>query len=74
MLKKIFFSLLLLIIAAAVGLYFYLSDRQQLKANLSTQLSANSGYEVDIQGDLSWQILPSIRLAASNIKMRDGET
>jgi hypothetical protein len=74
MLKKIFFILLLLIIAAAVGLYFYLGDKEQLKANLSTQLSASSGYEVDIQGDLNWQILPSIGLAASNIKMRDGET
>ena len=74
MLKKIFFILLLLIIAAVVGLYFYLGDKEQLKANLSTQLSASSGYEVDIQGDLNWQILPSIGLAASNIKMRDGET
>ena len=48
--------------------------KEQLKANLSTQLSASSGYEVDIRGDLNWQILPSIGLAVSNIKMRDGET
>ena len=72
--EEIFFILLLLIIAAAVGLYFYLGDKEQLKADLSTQLSASSGYEVDIQGDLNWQILPSIGLAASNIKTRDGET
>lgn len=74
MLKKIFFILLLLVVAAAVGLYFYLGDKERLKADLSTQLSASSGYEVDIQGDLNWQILPSIGLAASNVKMRDGET
>lgn len=48
--------------------------QEQLKANLSIQLSASSGYEVDLRGDLNWQILPSIGLAVSNIKMRDGET
>ena len=74
MLKKFFITLMLLIVFLSAGLGYYLSDKARLKTQLSTQLSIASGYQVDIQGDLNWQLLPNPGLAAANIKLRDGET
>ena len=65
---------MLLIVFLSAGLGYYLSDKARLKTQLSTQLSIASGYQVDIQGDLNWQLLPNPGLAAANIKLRDGET
>ena len=65
---------MLLIVFLSAGLGYYLSDKAWLKTQLSTQLSIASGYQVDIQGDLNWQLLPNPGLAAANIKLRDGET
>ena len=64
--------LLLVFLSAALG--YYLSDKARLKTHLSTQLSIATGYQVDIQGDLNWQLLPNPGLAAANIKLRDGKT
>ncbi len=74
MLKRFFVALMLLIVFLSAGLGYYLSDKARLKTQLSTQLSIASGYQVDIQGDLNWQLLPNPGLAAANIKLRDGET
>ena len=74
MLKRFFITLMLLIVFLSAGLGYYLSDKARLKTQLSTQLSIASGYQVDIQGDLNWQLLPNPGLAAANIKLRDGET
>ena len=74
MLKRFFVTLMLLIVFLSAGLGYYLSDKARLKTQLSTQLSIASGYQVDIQGDLNWQLLPNPGLAAANIKLRDGET
>jgi hypothetical protein len=74
MLKRFFITLLLLLVFLGAGLGYYLSDTERLKTQLSAQLTIASGYEVDIQGDLNWQLLPNPGLAAANIKLRDGET
>ncbi len=74
MLKRFFITLLLLLVFIGAGLGYYLSDTERLKTQLSAQLTIASGYEVDIQGDLNWQLLPNPGLAAANIKLRDGET
>jgi hypothetical protein len=74
MLKRFFITLLLLLVFLGAGLGYYLSDTERLKTQLSAQLTIASGYEVDIQGNLNWQLLPNPGLAAANIKLRDGET
>ena len=73
MIKRFFIALFLILVVLATGLGYYLSEKENLKKELSTQLSVASGYQVEILGDLNWQILPKLGLAAVNIKLRDGE-
>ncbi|MBL6814070.1 MAG: AsmA family protein [Pseudomonadales bacterium] len=74
MIKRFFITLILILIVLVVGLGYYLSDKETLKEELSAQLSTASGYQVEILGDLNWQVLPKLGIAAGNIKLRDGET
>ncbi len=73
MIKRFFIALFLILVVMATGLGYYLSDKETLKEELSAQLSVASSYQVEILGDLNWQILPKLGLAAVNIKLRDGE-
>ncbi len=73
MIKRFFVALFLILVVLLTGLGYYLSEKENLKKELSTQLSVASGYQVEILGDLNWQILPKLGLAAVNIKLRDGE-
>ena len=74
MIKRIFITLILILVVLVAGLGYYLSDKETLKEELSAQLSIASVYQVEILGDLNWQVLPKLGLAAVNIKLRDGET
>ncbi|MEL0047177.1 MAG: hypothetical protein VW867_00875 [Gammaproteobacteria bacterium] len=72
--KKLLFTLLVIVALIAGAASLFLSDTEGIKNQLSTELSAASGYQVDIQGGLKWQIFPSLGLAVSNVKVRDDET
>jgi hypothetical protein len=74
MINRFFITLTLILVVLVAGLGYYLSDKETLKEELSAQLSIASGYQVEILGDLNWQVLPKLGLAAVNIKLRDGET
>jgi len=74
MIKRFFITLILILIVLVVGLGYYLSDKETLKEELSAQLSTASGYQVEILGDLNWQVLPKLGIAAGNISLLDGET
>jgi hypothetical protein len=74
MINRFFITLTLILVVLVAGLGYYLSDMETLKEELSAQLSIASGYQVEILGDLNWQVLPKLGLAAVNIKLRDGET
>ncbi|MDC3123866.1 hypothetical protein OBB00_04020 [Gammaproteobacteria bacterium] len=74
MIKRFFITLTLIPVVLVAGLGYYLSDKETLKKELGAQLSIASGYQVEILGDLNWQVLPKLGLAAVNIKLRDGET
>lgn len=74
MLKKLFFTLVILLLLVVGAMSYYLSDTEQVKSQLSAELSSVSGYDVDIQGDLNWRIFPSLGLAVGNVKVRDEET
>ena len=72
--KKFLFTLLVIVALIAGAASYFLSDSERIKSQLNAELSAVSGYQVDIQGDLNWQIFPSLGLAISNVKVRDEET
>lgn len=72
--KKVFFILLLFVTAVGGGLAYYVKDKERLKTQLSEQLSEASGYEVKIDGDIAWRVLPHLGLAVGNVKLRDAQT
>jgi hypothetical protein len=72
--KKFLLTLTAIVALIAIGASYFLSDTDQIKNQLSTELSAASGYQVDIQGGLNWQIFPSLGLAVSNVRVNDDET
>ena len=74
MLKRLFIAALILLLLLGAAINYFLSDSERLKSELGAQLTAASGYQVDIQGKLDWQVVPSLGVAITNIKLRDGET
>lgn len=74
MLRKLLLMVFVLALIVAGAMAYFLSDTENIKAQLNTQLSAASGYEVDIRGDLKWQIFPALGIAVANVKVRDDET
>lgn len=69
---KLLFRLIVagLILTAIAG-YVYFSDGERYKADLETYLSETSGYQISIDGDIEWQILPTLGLSAQNIGATD---
>ena len=57
-------AVLLLVVIAA---YFYLQYGERYKADLEAYLSVTSGYDIEINGDIQWQILPTLGLTAEKI-------
>ena len=74
MLKKLFITALVLLLLLGAAINYFLSDSERLKTELGAQLTTASGYQVDIQGKLDWQVVPGLGVAVTNIKLRDGET
>ncbi len=73
MIKRFFITLIFILVVLVAGLGYYLSDEETLKKELSAQMRIASGYQVEILGDLNWQVVPKLGLAATNIKLHDGE-
>ena len=58
----------LLITLTAVGA-FWLSDGNRMKEDLALWLGEQSGYQVEIEGNLDWQILGGLGLAAQDVRL-----
>ncbi len=73
MFKKIFLSLLLIIILAIAGVTVYLNmmDWNEHKAVIAKQFSETTGKKVDFNGAVSFKLLPSPSLEASNVDIYD---
>ena len=74
MLKRLFVTVLILLLLLGAAILYLLSDTERLKTELGAQLSGATGYQVNIEGKLNWQVMPSIGAAVTNIKLRNGET
>lgn len=74
MLKRLFITVLILLLLLGAAINYLLSDTERLKTELGAQLSGATGYQVDIEGKLNWQVMPSIGAAVSNIKLRNSDT
>ena len=73
MFKKIFLSLLLLLILAVGGvtLYLNLMDWNEHKAVIAKQFSETTGKKVDFNGAVSFKLLPTPSLEASDVNIYD---
>ena len=71
MLKRLFVTVLILLLLLGAAINYLLSDTERLKTELGAQLSGATGYQVNIEGKLNWQVMPSIGAAVTNIKLRN---
>ena len=66
MLKRLFITVLILLLLLGAAINYLLSDTERLKTELGAQLSGATGYQVDIEGKLNWQVMPSIGAAVAH--------
>ncbi|MEM7101251.1 MAG: AsmA family protein [Pseudomonadota bacterium] len=57
-LLRIFGFILAIIVGAAGAAYIWSQDTDRVKQELETVLNDHSAYQVDLQGDIQWQLLP----------------
>ena len=65
--------LLSALVAAAVLGYFWLQDTERVKQELQSWVNQNSDYEVQLKGDVQWQVLPKIYLQLADVSVADGQ-
>ena len=62
-----FLAVLLLLAAGAV--WFLLENPQRFKSTITGQLSQQTGYQVAINGELSWRYWPPIAIRVGNVTL-----
>jgi AsmA-like protein len=68
-LGRIFGILLALVVALAIGAYFYLQDANRLKPEIEQLISEQSGYTTRIDGDISWSLFPPLSLNVADVNL-----
>ena len=63
---------LLLVVILVAGVWVMTSDANQFKPQL-TRIAEQSGIELQIDGDLEWQLYPDIRLAVQELSAASDE-
>ena len=58
----------------AAGVWFYTQDPNDLKPELEALILEQSGVSVVINGNLSWQLFPSLMLKAEELVVTDADT
>ena len=58
----------------AAGVWFLTQDPNDLKPELEALILEQSGVQVAINGNLSWQLLPPLTLTAENLVVTDDDT
>ncbi len=68
-LGRIFGILLALVVALAIGAYFYLQDANRLKPEIERLISEQSGYTTRINGNVSWSLIPPLSLNIADVNL-----
>lgn len=68
-LGRIFGILLALVVALAIGAYFYVQDANRLKPEIERLLSEQTGYTTRIDGDISWSLFPPLSLNVADVNL-----
>ncbi len=72
-LGRIFGILLALVVALAIGAFLYLQDANRLKPEIEQLISEQSGYTTRIKGDVSWSLLPPLKLKVAEVELTRSE-
>ncbi len=67
-------SLVALCIVAGVAALWLLKDPNRFKGEIETLIADNTGMQVELKGDLSWQLWPPVVLQAEDLAFEDDET
>ncbi|MEM1436899.1 MAG: AsmA family protein [Pseudomonadota bacterium] len=68
-------AVILVLSAAGVGAALYLlKDPNRFKPRIEALIRDTSGYEVDLAGDLAWQLWPPVVLKGTDIRFSDDST
>ncbi len=59
--------LLALVIAVALGAFFWIQDANRLKPEITALLNNNTDYQVELNGDLAWQLFPPLKLNIADL-------
>ena len=62
-----------LLLAVAVGAYFFLQDANRLKPELEALIAENSDYTARFSGDITWQLFPPLKLRMQNVVLSSAE-
>ena len=63
-----------LLIAITLAAFVYLQDADRLKPELEALIRSQSGIEVSILGDLTWELWPPLNLRVRNVSARQDDT
>ena len=66
-------ALLVLVVAAAGGLFFYLQDAERLKPDLEAFILEQTGVAVTIGGELRWELFPPLELHMADVSAKDAD-
>ncbi len=58
----------------ALGLLWLLDDPNRFKPQLERLIADNTGYDVGLEGDLSWRLWPPVVLSANDVSFSDETT
>ena len=72
-LLKSFSILAGLTVAVILALFLYIQNANSLKPELEALISDQSAMSVSLRGDVSWQLLPPIRLSMQDVVAIDGD-
>ena len=72
--SRIFLSLLVVIAIAALGLFLLLENPDEFKAQITDAIKTNSGYDIEIEGELTWRYWPPVAIRVEQITLaKDGD-
>ena len=74
MLMKLLVGLLVLLVIAGAGVLWLLKDPNRFKPQLEALVAETTGYELSIDGDLSWQLWPPVVLKGEAVRFSDDAT
>jgi len=70
---KIVAGLMGLLVALSIGAIIWLQDANRLKPEIQALIAEHTDYEVEIRGNLSWQLFPPLKLNLTDLAIQQAD-